>query len=469
MAKKDRWAEKLAFMAALGAGVYYGGAYLGRALTKKITNKFIYRIMVDPYHENIWEPISATRKVGLQNLVETELRSEEGKVIKRPLGSPKKFPDLENVMFDFAQLHRLPVDETQEVDTTVVIGPCARKPLKVTMPIIISGMAYGLALSAKAKIALAKGTTMAGTAANSGEGPFLPAERKAAEKIIIQYSRGAWNKSEKVFKQGDAIEIQIGQGAEGGLGTIVPPKELGRKLSHVMGLRWGHPAYLHSNILGMKNHSHLNRLVSYLKELTEGVPVGVKIAGSKYLEKDLEIALEAGVDYIVIDGAQAGSKGTAPILQDDFGLPTLFALVRAANYFEKHNCRDKVSLISSGGFYTPGQMLKALALGADAVYIGAIALFAVSHTEVLKAIPWEPPTAVAFYDGAFKNKFNTQKGAKNIANFLISCNEEIKEGVRALGKTRLKEVNKEDLFALDSFTAEVLDIPIGYKEIPFEK
>jgi len=468
MAKTDSWADKLGITAAAGIAIYYGGVWLTRSILKRATKSIVYRFMVDPYHENLWEPVSATRKVGLQNIIETELRSHEGKVIKRPLGSPKKFPDSYNVMFDFAQLHRLPVDEKAPIDTTVTIGPNAEKPLKISMPIMISGMAYGIALSARTKIALAKGCTIAGTATNSGEGAFLPAERRAAEKMIIQYPRGDWNKAVEIIKQGDAVEIHIGQGAGGGTGSTIAAKTLGREVKQSIGVKGKH-AYIHANIRGIKEKDRFPRLVSMLREVTEGVPIGIKMAASKYLEKDLEIALEGGVDYVVFDGSQAGSKGTAPILQDDFGLPTLFALVRADNYVRKHNFRDKVSLVFSGGFYTPGQMLKALALGADALYIGSIALFAVSHTEILKAIPLEPPTAVAFHDGAFRNKVSIKKGARNISNFLIACNEEIKEGIRALGKTSIKEVTKKDLFAMDPFTAEVLDIPIGYKEIPFDE
>lgn len=468
MTEKESIAKSLAKTAALGASIYYGGVWLTRAAIKRVTKSFVYRLMVDPYHENLWEPVSAGRKVGAQNILEMELRAEEGKVIKRPLGSPKKFPDLENVMFDFAELHRLPVDEKAPIDTKVVIGPCAKKPLVISMPIMISGMAYGIALSAKAKIALAKGSTIAGTATNSGEGVFLPAERMAAEKMVIQYPRGQWNRSSKILGQADAIEIHIGQGAGGGTGSTIPAKKLSWKNRRSLGVK-GKNAYIHANIEDVKKIDHFPHLVAHLKEVGGGVPVGIKMAGSKYLEKDMEIALEAGVDYLVLDGAQAGSKGTPPILQDDFGLPTLFALVRADNYLRKHNYRDKVSLISSGGFYNPGQMLKAVALGADAVYIGGIALFAVSHTEILKAVPREPPTAVTFSDGVFKRKFNVRNGAKNISNFLISCNEEIMEGLRALGKRSIKEVNREDLFALDNFTAEVLGIPLGYKEIPFEE
>jgi len=390
-------------------------------------------------------------------------------MIKRPLGSPKKFPNLNSIMFNFAQLHKSPTDESADIDTSVIIGPNAQKPLQIAMPVMISGMAYGLALSAKAKIALAKGSSLAGTATNTGEGAFLPAERKATDKLILQYNRGKWNKSEEILKQGDMIEIHFGQGAGGGVGSIIEEKQLDWKIKRKMGLSWGEKGIIHANFPGMENPNYLNHLVTYLKEVTEGVPIGIKLAASKYLEKDLDIALEAGVDFISLDGSEAATKGTAPILQDDFGLPTLFALSRAAKYFKKHKLKGKVSLIAAGGLASPGDFLKCIALGADAVYIGSIALFAMAHTEVLKAIPWEPPPEIAFYKGKFKHKLNVNKSAKNLANFLIACNEEIKEGVRALGKNGIHDVDKSDLFALDPLTAEVVAIPLGYGEIIFKE
>jgi len=466
MAKNNNWVDKIILPGIAGLSGALGAIWLGRTIIKKTSNNFIKRIMMDTYSENLWEFISASKKVGLQNIIETNLRSQEGKVIKRPLGSPKKFPDFNNIMFNFAQLHRLPTDEGVDIDTRVIIGPCASKPLIIEMPIMISGMAYGLALSANAKIGLAKGSAIAGTATNTGEGPFLPAERKAADKLILQYNRGKWSKSPQILRQADMIEIHFGQGAGGGVGHIIADKEIDWKVKIRMGVNWGEQAVIHANFPDMNNDSHhLQHLVGYLKEITQGVPIGIKIAGSKYLEDDLEIAIEAGIDVITIDGSQAGSKGTAPILQDDFGLPTLFALNRANNYFKRHNLKNKVSLIITGGLYNPGDFLKALALGADAVYIGSTALFAMSHTQVLKAIPWEPPPEIVFYKGKFQQKFNVDKGAKSLAKFLKACNEEIKEGVRALGKKSIHEVDKNDLFALDSQTAEAVDLPLGYQEV----
>ncbi|WP_066632709.1 FMN-binding glutamate synthase family protein [Desulfolucanica intricata] len=468
MTIKNDLLKKLFFLAAVGYAGAKGTAWLGKKVINKVSDNFIKRIMVDPYSENLWEFASASQRTGLQDIVEINLRTQEGKTIKRPLGSPKKFPDFSGIMFNFAQLHRLPTDEGKPIDTRVIIGPRAQKPLEIKLPIMISGMAYAFALSAKAKIGLARGSSLAGTATNTGEGPFLPAERKAADKLILQYNRGKWNKSEKILKQADMIEIHIGQGAAGGVGHYIEDKEIDWKIRRMMGLGWGEKGVIHAKFPGMDKPNYLKDLITYLKEVTKGVPVGVKLAASKYLEKDMEIAVESGVDVITIDGSEAASKGTAPILQDDFGLPSLFAIIRAAKFINKYKLKNKVSLILSGGLENPGDFLKAIALGADALYIGSTALFAMSHTQVLKALPWEPPPEIVFYKGKHQKEFDVEKGAQSLASFLNACNEEIKEAVRALGKNSIHEVNKDDLFALDSQTAEVVGIPLGYKEINYE-
>ncbi len=469
MAENKNLLKNMFITAVLGLIGYKGAVWMGRKAIDRTADSFVRRLMVDAYSENLWEFISAFRKTGLQNIVEINIRAQEGKAIKRPLGSPKKLPNFEGIMFNFAQLHRLPTDEGGPIDTRVTIGPCAQKPLQIEIPIIISGMAYALALSAKSKIALAKGSKIAGTATNTGEGPFLQGERKAAEKLIIQYNRGKWNKSKDILKQADAIEIHFGQGAAGGVGHCIEDKEIDWKIRRLMGLEWGEKAVVHATYPGMEEeHNKLKELVAYLREVSRGVPIGVKLAAGKYLEDDLSIALASGVDFFALDGSNAGSKGTTPILQDDFGLPTLFALIRAANFINKHALRNKVSLIVSGGLATPGDYLKALALGADAVYIGSVALFAMGHTQILKPLPWEPPPELVWYKGKCQNKFDVSKGAETLAKYLHSCNEEIKDAVKALGKKSIHEVDKSDLFALDDFTAQVAGIPVGYKEINFQ-
>lgn len=129
------------------------------------------------------------------------------------------------------------------------------------------------------------------------------------------------------------IEIHFGQGAAGGVGHYIENKEIDWKIRRKLGLGWGEKAVIHANFPGVHKPNYLKDLIRYLRDVTQGVPIGVKLAAGKYLEEDLEIAVESGVDVITLDGSKAGSKGTAPIFQDDFGLPSLFALVRADNFF----------------------------------------------------------------------------------------------------------------------------------------
>ncbi|MGI6575400.1 MAG: FMN-binding glutamate synthase family protein [bacterium] len=439
-----------------------GIKWMGRKLVNITFDNFLHRLMSEAYAENLWEFVSAAARTGPYILQENMIRTHEGKAIQRPLGSPKRFPNFSGLMFNAAQLHTLPTPIKTEVTTKITIGTKAKRPLTIDIPIIISGMAYGEALTEDIKIALAQGATLAGTAINTGEGPFLPAERKAAQKLILQYNRSTWNKEEEILRQADAIEIQFGQGALAGVGHLMKAKDIDLKLRRQLNLKPGQDAVTESRQEGIESASDLHKLVSYLRGVTNGVPIGVKLAPSKFLEKDLDIVLRGNVDFITLDGAQAATKGGPPILADDFGLPTLFALCRATNFFQRKRAKKRVSLLISGGLYTPGDFLKALALGADAVCIGSTALFAVSHMQALYALPWEPPTQIAWYDGVYRAKFNPQLGAQNLARFLCSCKEEIEEATRALGKTSVTEVDKTDLFALDPETAKIAKVPLGY-------
>ncbi|MFZ5646633.1 MAG: FMN-binding glutamate synthase family protein [Bacillota bacterium] len=438
-----------------------GAALLGRWFAGRAVKRALYRFMTDTYDENLWEVISAGIRTSPQVILETNLRSERGKTINRPIGGPKRFPDFSGLMFNVAQLSTLPVPGDVPVETSVVLGKRAARPLKLDIPIIVSAMAYGLSLSEKAKIALAKGATLAGTATNTGEGPFLASERKAARRLIIQYNRGSWNKDPEILRQADMIEIQIGQGARAGTGHVEKYREMDNEVRKRFGLRPGQDVVINARMPGLASPGQLVKIVSDLREMTGGVPIGVKIAAGNSLEEDLAFILEAGADVIAIDGAQGGTGGSLPILQDDFGLPTLYALCRAARFLEGRGVKNRVSLIISGGLKTPGDYLKALALGADAVAIGTTALFAMTHTQVLKALPFEPPVQVVYQSGRYKGRLEVEKGARHLANYLVSCAGEMKEAARALGKTALSQVSRDDLLALDRTTAEIAGVPCG--------
>jgi len=433
------------------AGIVFGSRAVIHQITKQMGNIFLK----DPYSENIAEFFSAAHRVGVQNIWETNLRAETGQVINRPLGTPRKFLNLNGLAFNPVFLHRLPTPHNVKVDTQTIIGKHCHKPLVLSTPIIISGMAYGLALSKEAKYALAKGSALAGTATNTGEGLWLQRERDLATNLIIQYNRGKWNKDPAILQQADMIEIQLGQGALAGIGHYTSGRDLSPQVRKQLGLGPSADALIEASHQEIRQPNDLRKLVDWLREITDGVPIGVKLAFTNTIEEEIDIAVDAGVDVLALEGTQSATKGAPPIVEDDFGLPTLIGLCRAVRHIEKKKLKDKISLIVAGGLYNPGDMLKVLALGADAVYLGSIMLFAMTHTQSLKALPFEPPTQVVWETGKYKNRFDWKAGAEAVAKFITSCTLEMEYGVRALGKTAISQVNRSDLVALDEITAKV--------------
>ncbi len=445
----------IAFSLAIGIALFFF-----RSSVKKLWVKFIDVFERDPYAENLWELVILSMRMHPQKIIENNMRAAGGVIIKRPMGSSRPMPDFRGLMFLPNQMAKLPTEEGIEIDTRTIIGPGAKRPLELDIPLMISGLGVGLGISNELKLALAKGSAMVGTATNTGEGPFWSEERKYAKKLILQYSRAKWAKDPNILKQADMIEIHIGQGASGPAPSQVPAKHLKERERKLLGVPPRGRAEILSRMPGVTKKQDWRNLVEKLRKLTGGVPIGMKMIPSR-VEEDIEIALYAGVDFITLDGAQAGTKGTAPILQDDLGLPTIIGLCRAVDYLEKKKKKDEVSLIISGGFKNPGEHLKALALGADAVALGVPAVIAASHLQGShKMLPWEAPTQLVWYEGDMTDQFDIEQGAKHLAYYLQSCVEEMCLAAIALGKTSLREVNKEDLVAMDQQTAMIAKVPL---------
>lgn len=434
-----------------------------KPVTKIISGLLITRIMNDRYPENVWEVVTALTRTSPISVVENSLRASSGKIIERPFGSPRKFLNFDGLIFSPAQIAVLPTNENTDVAMKVTIGPRAKKPLTLDIPLLLGAWGYGIGLSEKIKLAAAKATAAVGTATNTGEGGFLPEDRELSKYLILQYGSGHWNKDPKILRQADAIEIHFGQGASAGAPSRIPPEFMQGKARDVLGVKPGEPVVIPSRHQDVQKPEDLKLLVARLKKITGGVPIGVKISASGKLESDLEIAIAAGVDFISIDGGQAGTKGAAPILEDDFGMPTIFALCRAVRYLKKCGVKDRVSLLVGGGFSNPGQCLKAIALGADAVFMGTAVLWAMTHDQVKKALPWEPPTELAFYPGKLKDELDVDKSATYLENFFHSFVDEMKVAIRALGKNSIRQVNSQDLVSLDELTSKVTKIPLAYE------
>jgi len=189
--------------------------------------------------------------------------------------------------------------------------------------------------------------------------------------------------------------------------------------------------------------------------------VGLKIAATHHLEKELQIALKARCDFITIDGAEGGTHGGAPTLEDDVGLPTLFAVSRSARFLAQKGATEKVSLIAAGGLVTPGHMLKAMALGAHAVHIGTAAVMAMVGDQITKAIPFEPPTDLVVYTGKMTDHLDVDKSTQNLFYFLNACVREIELVAITMGKVSLTEINKDALVCIDPFLSRALNTGLG--------
>ncbi len=433
----------VALLIVLGAGLL-----LWRPVVNIGIDAFIKRLLKDPYPENLMEMYNVFAKVGFQNVMEADIRGSTGEPLERPFGSPRKLSEWDKLMLNPVYLSRKPVVESVAVDTKVILGPQAKRPLTIDIPILITGMAYGIGLSLNAKIALAKASDLVNTAVNTGVGPFLGEERKHTKRLIIQYNRGSWNKSEEIIRQADMIEIQLGYGALGSIPVFHKPWNLSPEFHEYLKLPPGEGLREDAVLSDAGSQAELGQLVSYLRKLTNGVPIGVKIGATHYLERELDIITAANIDFLTIDGAEAGINYGPGILADDVGLPTLPALSRTVSYLNGKGLKNKVSLIISGGLATPGHFLKALALGADAVAVGTVILMALAHTQTVKVIPWEPPTDLVYDLGKSKGKLDVDLGAKSAANFLTSCKLEIVAAMRCLGWSSLKELSVNDLCAL---------------------
>jgi len=385
-------------------------------------------------------------------------RAKNGKPLSEPLGSTLNFKDFQDLMF---VPNMFPLPDGTPLYKKVIIGKKANKPMELPVPFMIAGMAYGASVSKRVKLALAKASTVVGTAINSGESGFLAEEREIAKLYVVQYNRAGWGNEPEQLKQADMIEIKIGQGASAGDGFMIGHELIGDELRKHLKLEEGQDAVMPARFLDINNEDELKKKVNELRELTDGVPIAVKIAAGN-IESDIDKLLYAEVDAIVLDGAQGETAGSPEITINNFGIPTLYALVRAAEYLEKKGARDRVSLIMAGGFRDSADMLKAIALGADAFYIGYPVDLAAVYSQLNRLPPGSSPADLYLYDGKHTDLFDIKEGADCAGNFLKALAEEMDIALRCLGKDSIHKLSKEDLVCMTQEMAQITGVKLAY-------
>lgn len=212
----------------------------------EIVDHYMKGMIQDPYTEHAFSMFTTMQKLTPRAIIEAGMRAESGKAIKRTLGSPIMLSDWHKILLNPVHMFRLPTEDSVQIQTGVTIGPQAKKPLNLEIPILISGMSYGGALSLKVKVALARGASIAGTATNSGEAPLVDEERREAKFFIGQFHRGGWMNDDKSLRQLDAIEIQLGQGALAAAPMSMASEQIEEDLRIAKKLKPGENAAIHT-------------------------------------------------------------------------------------------------------------------------------------------------------------------------------------------------------------------------------
>jgi len=316
-------------------------------------------------------------------------------------------------------------------------------------------MSFG-ALSREVKIALEKGSAMAGTAMCSGEGGILKEEMEAAYKYIFEYVPNHYSLTPENLKNADAIEIKIGQGTKPGLGGQLQGEKVNEEIAAVRGKPVGEDIHSPSRFAEITDSDDLKNLVSKLREESEGRPIGVKIAAGR-IESDLAFCVYAEPDFITIDG-RGGATGASPkLIRDATSVPTIYALYRARKYLD--SIRSDISLVITGGLRVSSDFAKALAMGADAVAVATAALIAAACQQYRICDMGRCPVGVATQDPELRARLNVEAAANRVANFLNVSKAELESFARITGHNRIHDMNISDLCTISHEIYDFTDIP----------
>ena len=376
------------------------------------------------------------------------------------MGVPReKLPKWDDVQIMVAQMARKPLMEDAEVGSEILIGPKAQKPLQLDIPLFVSDMSFG-ALSEEAKIALAKGAEMAGTGICSGEGGMLPEEQAANRRYFYELASAKFGYDEALLPKVQAFHFKGGQGAKTGTGGHLPgAKNIGR-IAQVRGIEPGQAAISPPTFADLKTTADFCELADHVRELTGGIPIGFKLSAN-HIEKDIDFALEASADYIILDG-RGGGTGAAPLLfRDHISVPTIPALARARHHLDRCGIGRDVSLIITGGLRVPSDFIKALALGADGIALANSAMQAIGCVGARICNSNNCPAGIATQKPELRARLNVERSAEQLNNFLRASVSLMKVMARACGHTHLNQFNRDDLATLDWSMARLSGIPFS--------
>jgi len=354
-------------------------------------------------------------------------------------GPQKRYFD--HMMFDACQVTNPSIDPLREpMEIRRYLG---RKPgryggevgpqLKLEVPVMFGAMSFG-AVNLRVQKAEARATQSVGTYWNTGEGGLHRDLKEYGGNTIVQVASGRFGVSEDYLKSAAAVEIKIGQGAKPGIGGHLPGEKVLKAISETRMIPEGTDALSpapHHDIYSIED---LRQLIFAIKEAVEyKVPVSVKIAAVHNVAPIASGIARAGADIITIDGFRGGTGATPLQIRQNTGIPIELAISAADTRLREEGIRETVSLVASGGIQCSSDVLKAICLGADAVYVGTTVLIALGCGVCQRCFSGKCPYGITTNKPGLAERIDVEDATRALTNLLHAWSEEIKELMGSMG------------------------------------
>lgn len=370
-----------------------------------------------------------------------------------------ELPQWKDLQIMTAQFARTPLLDDAPVSTELVIGPEAKKPLVLKTPLFVSDMSFG-ALSLEAKVALARGAELAGTGICSGEGGMLHEEQAENSRYFYELASAKFGYQDELVKHVQAFHFKGGQSVKTGTGGHLPGNKNTQRISEVRKIPVGQPAISPSRFTDLTTVQDFKNFAEQVREISGGIPIGFKISAN-HIEADIQFALDASADYIILDG-RGGGTGAAPLMfRNHISVPTIPALARARKYLDEQGASGRVTLIITGGLRTPMDFVKALALGADGVALANSAMQAIGCIGARICHTNNCPTGIATQDETLRARLNVEQASQQLKNFFDASTAMMQVMARACGHDSLSKFSKADLATWQREMAHLTGVKYG--------
>ena len=371
-------------------------------------------------------------------------QAASGGVLLSSMGNPKEFPVYwDKILINASQVTNPSIDPLREpMETRVFLGKkpdqitrdqngniqCKLPPqLELSMPVMFSAMSYG-SISYNAHASLARAATELGICYNTGEGGLHEDFYAYGPNTIVQVASGRFGVHKDYLDAGAAIEIKMGQGAKPGIGGHLPGAKIIGDVSRTRMVPEGSDAISpapHHDIYSIED---LRQLVYSLKEATQyQKPIIVKVAAVHNIAAIASGVARSGADIIAIDGFRGGTGAAPTRIRDNVGIPIELALAAVDQRLRDEGIRNNISLVAGGSIRCASDVVKAIALGADACYIATAALLALGCHLCRTCQSGKCNWGIATQQPELVKRLDPDIGAQRLVNLLTAWKHEIKE------------------------------------------